>query len=377
MPESVKAKRGLRTLLLAKLTTRTMKCPLCGDSYPCAHSHSQSSLLLEPSVESPSQSDPASELEISEADWRDAVAARVQQHRSRRRSEDAVERSLDLDFPGATTGLAPRPNLAARRRQTMEMIQSVAFNSALDVAPEPQFENPEPEPVRMEAPKIIRFPRSASTEIPEPQLTPEIGAALEMTELESPRIVMDAQEAPLPQPPPAEQLELLPNFDDIQLESVHNPLLTEIEALPRPAALGQRMMAGVIDAVVVGAGVMCFNVAFSQMAEDSPQSRIALLSTAMVGAVLWTLYQYVFLVYGRKTPGMNLGGLELATFEGKPLSARQRQYRALAGALSVVSVGLGYLWALVDEDQLSWHDRITQTLVRSGGEQSAREDLAW
>ncbi|HYX53799.1 MAG TPA: RDD family protein [Candidatus Limnocylindrales bacterium] len=350
-----------------------MNCPLCGNSYPCAHSHPQSSLLLEPAEQANGPADVTAELEIQEADWRGEVASRVQQHRSRRRSDDAVERSLDFDFPGATTGLAPRPNLAARRRQTMEMIQSVSFNSALDVAPEPQFENGEPEPVRMGAPKIIRFPRSAVTEIPEPQTSPEIEEALEVNDLESPRILMDA---PPPQPP-AEQLELLPNFDDIQLESVHNPLLAEIDALPRPAALGQRMMAGVIDAVVVVAAVMMFNMAFSQLAEAALQSRVALLSTVMVGAVVWTLYQYLFLVYGRRTPGMNLGGLELSTFDGKPLSVRQRQYRAMAGTLSVVSVGLGYLWALVDENQLGWHDRITQTLVKSAGEERVRQQLGW
>jgi hypothetical protein len=38
---------------------------------------------------------------------------------------------------------------------------------------------------------------------------------------------------------------------------------------------------------------------------------------------------------------------------------------------------LGYLWALVDENQLGWHDRITQTLVRSAGEQRQRGELAW
>jgi uncharacterized RDD family membrane protein YckC len=98
----------------------------------------------------------------------------------------------------------------------------------------------------------------------------------------------------------------------------------------------------------------------------------------MIAALVWTLYQYVFLVYGRMTPGMNLGGLELSTFEGKPLSLRRRQYRALAGALSVISVGLGYLWAFVDEDQLGWHDRITQTLVRSSAKPATdRAQLMW
>jgi hypothetical protein len=58
--------------------------------------------------------------------------------------------------------------------------------------------------------------------------------------------------------------------------------------------------------------------------------------------------------------------LELAAFEGKPASLFARRYRALASALSCFSLGLGYAWALVDEDRLGWHDRISKTYVRSG-----------
>jgi hypothetical protein len=33
----------------------------------------------------------------------------------------------------------------------------------------------------------------------------------------------------------------------------------------------------------------------------------------------------------------------------------------LASFLSAASLGLGYAWCFLDEDQLSWHDRITKT----------------
>jgi len=37
----------------------------------------------------------------------------------------------------------------------------------------------------------------------------------------------------------------------------------------------------------------------------------------------------------------------------------------LASFLSAVSLGLGYLWCLLDQDGLCWHDRITRTYVQS------------
>ena len=40
--------------------------------------------------------------------------------------------------------------------------------------------------------------------------------------------------------------------------------------------------------------------------------------------------------------------------------------------LSALSLGLGFLWCLLDEDMLCWHDRMTRTyLTYSGGGNSA------
>ena len=89
-----------------------------------------------------------------------------------------------------------------------------------------------------------------------------------------------------------------------------------------------------------------------------------LLTTAAVGALLWLVYQYVFLVYSAATPGMQMAQLELCTFQGQRVPVSLRRWRALASLLSCCSLGLGFAWALIDEDMLGWHDRITQTHVR-------------
>ena len=189
---------------------------------------------------------------------------------------------------------------------------------------------------------------------------------------DSPPIVYRAAKAP-----PAEQLEL-PNFDDIQLEATHQQVMPELELGPQPAALGQRMMAGLVDSAIVLAAAAVFNVTFTQLAEENPHSRMALLCAVAVGGVLWTLYQYTFLVHGHGTPGMHLAHLELARFDGKPVSVFDRRCRAVASALSGFSLGLGFLWALVDEDQLGWHDRMTRTLIRSSAIQPAvARDSIW
>jgi uncharacterized RDD family membrane protein YckC len=78
-------------------------------------------------------------------------------------------------------------------------------------------------------------------------------------------------------------------------------------------------------------------------------------------ALLWPAYEYAFLVFSETTPGLRLAKLEVQRFDGTPAPRNLRRWRVLASLLSAVSLGLGYAWCFLDEDQLSWHDRITRT----------------
>jgi hypothetical protein len=40
--------------------------------------------------------------------------------------------------------------------------------------------------------------------------------------------------------------------------------------------------------------------------------------------------------------------------------------RQLASVLSLISAGLGLVWALVDEENLTWHDHISKTFPTPG-----------
>ena len=78
-------------------------------------------------------------------------------------------------------------------------------------------------------------------------------------------------------------------------------------------------------------------------------------------ATLWPAYQYALLVFCGTTPGLRVARLAVTRFDGTPASRTLRRWRVLASLLSCVSLGLGYAWCFLDEDQLSWHDRITKT----------------
>jgi uncharacterized RDD family membrane protein YckC len=133
-------------------------------------------------------------------------------------------------------------------------------------------------------------------------------------------------------------------------------------------------VAGLVDAAIVFTASGIFALTFLELAEETPQSRLTMVCALAVGGVFWLVFQYLFLTYGGRTPGMKLAQLELRTFEGKPALVFARQCRALASTLSGFAIGLGYFWAFIDEDRLGWHDRISQTYLRGSEQQSAVSD---
>lgn len=326
-----------------------MACPVCGNPSPCAHeqrtntcvdagfcnSQQSAAHAVAPSSGRSAASVAASEVREQAATepWRREVVSRVRQHRARRHKRFHPNATMELDFPatadsGATSGIG----------------ESAATNTRVA-------------PSRQEPPKIIEFPRPATNAyFPPALLEPEEDQLAEPV-LDAPRI-LDAPE------PPAEQMNLLPVFADIELKAEETRPNHELELPLQAAPIGQRAVAGAVDMAVVFAGAVFFAVGFAMFAAGLPQLRFVILSALVVSGSLWLIYQYLFLVYSACTPGMQMAQLELCTFKGGPVSVSLRRWRALASVLSAFALGLGFVWAFVDEDQLGWHDRMTQTCLK-------------
>jgi hypothetical protein len=51
----------------------------------------------------------------------------------------------------------------------------------------------------------------------------------------------------------------------------------------------------------------------------------------------------------------------LINFDGFPPDGRARALRLMGGWISILSGGLGLVWALLDEEGLTWHDHMSKT----------------
>jgi uncharacterized RDD family membrane protein YckC len=97
-----------------------------------------------------------------------------------------------------------------------------------------------------------------------------------------------------------------------------------------------------------------------------PSIKVIELGSMVAWALIGALYQAFFFSLSRTTPGMDYAGLGLSTFAGKRPALAQRCVRAGALFLSLLPLGLGVIWAIFDEHNLTWHDRLSGTYLRKG-----------
>jgi uncharacterized RDD family membrane protein YckC len=141
-----------------------------------------------------------------------------------------------------------------------------------------------------------------------------------------------------------------------------------------PVALpSHRSIAAMFDAAMVLLGVGLFLLVFIGVpAIFGIGDGVGAMSggNAMVffcaAGVIALFYRVLWCIGNGDTPGMRFAGLRLVDFDGRVPDRERRGMRQVAGVLSVVSAGLGLVWALVDEENLTWHDHISKTFPTEG-----------
>ena len=269
-------------------------------------------------------------------DWRGEVMARVNRYRERRGSKEPRYPSLRLKFDGHE----PSWRSAAAQEGAVSALGSAALSLAVERRAEEVRAAPEDPSA-----KIIEFPR--------PLLLPTVTDELAESILDRPRII----EAPELVPPP-------PALGGIAIEqSAEEPRRQAIEVPLQAASITRRVAAAMVDTAIVGLALALFGYIFLRITGDYDGWRHPNAIVTVIPVLFWFLYQYLFIVHARRTPGTAAARMSLQTFSGGPAPQNLRRCRILTSILSAISLGLGYAWCFLDEDQLCWHDRITRTYL--------------
>jgi len=129
------------------------------------------------------------------------------------------------------------------------------------------------------------------------------------------------------------------------------------------APLVERRRAGALDVAFLLGAYAAFLTLFCGLGGHFAFTRLdALVQLATLG-LLYAQYVALFTYFAGATPGMTLRGLRVVSLDGLEPSPRQLLWRSFGYLVSAGTMMLGFVWALWDEDQLSWHDRISQTCI--------------
>lgn len=283
-----------------------------------------------------------------EAEWKREVSSRLEKYRARRGGRRARhEGSLSLDFERAANRMLVDDSANPEAADFADGPAAYAGAESEDAVIADAIAEP---PYEAES-NVIEFPRSPS--LFEPVMPPSIEELAEPI-IDRPRILDVPEEVHTAEAPLA----------DIELVPEEPEAAPEVELPLHPAAMGRRVLAGMIDGVVVGIATAAFVMVVVRGNVPAPQGKIGVALMMALPCALWAIYEYLFLVHAGRTPGMQAAHLAISDFDGNSPERPIRRARALASMLSLFSLALGLIWALADEDQLCWHDRISKTYLR-------------
>jgi len=141
-----------------------------------------------------------------------------------------------------------------------------------------------------------------------------------------------------------------------------------VEPMPRMypvASMDERRIAALIDGACLLFAYGGFLTLFGSLGGQFTFSKMSAAVYGIAFAIVYLQYFFLFTVFGGTTPGMMMRRLEVVDFAGEEPAPRKLLLRAAGYALSAGTFFLGFLWAMWDEDELTWHDRISHTYLRS------------
>lgn len=129
------------------------------------------------------------------------------------------------------------------------------------------------------------------------------------------------------------------------------------------ASIDDRRLAAVIDLVCLLFAYGGFLGLFGSLGGHFTLTKLSAAVCVTTFAAVYMQYFTLFTIFGGTTPGMMMRGLQVVSFSGEPPTSRQMFLRSLGYMLSAGTFFLGFLWAMWDSDELTWHDRLSRTYL--------------
>jgi uncharacterized RDD family membrane protein YckC len=129
------------------------------------------------------------------------------------------------------------------------------------------------------------------------------------------------------------------------------------------APLGGRFVAGLADALVLSLGAIEFGIIVWRVCGQVSLVPVNIMVLVTIAAVAIFVYFAVFTAITAATPGLLWEGYAIRNSQGGRPTPREALWRAFGVLVSLSAFMIGFVWAYVDSDTLTWHDRISGTAI--------------
>lgn len=133
-----------------------------------------------------------------------------------------------------------------------------------------------------------------------------------------------------------------------------------------------RLFAAALDGSIVTISFGLFMILLYLAGARTTFDKSAIPAFVAMGLATMTLYRLVWCMADLDSFGLRWAGLQLLNFDGAQPDRSERLHRMVTSYISLAAGGLGLLWAVVDEEKLSWHDHMSKTFPSPAGRQKRR-----
>ncbi len=258
-------------------------------------------------------------------------------------AEAARSKQSSAAIPQAEQDSAWRGELAERLTAYRTRRRKVTSNSAQSQFP---FDDPSE---RIAAPTSISVAEPPASTEDDFSFTIAIGRPSKKRVLEESRLEIDVSLQP-------------------ETEDQSQPQFTEENSKTQPgmypvASIDDRRLAAIVDLCCLLFAYGGFLMLFGSLGGHFTLSKLSAAVYATTFAIVYVQYFALFTIFGGTTPGMMMRGLQVASFSRESPTPRQMLLRSAGYLLSAATLFLGFLWAMWDEDELTWHDRLSKTYL--------------
>jgi uncharacterized RDD family membrane protein YckC len=128
-----------------------------------------------------------------------------------------------------------------------------------------------------------------------------------------------------------------------------------------PPGLLRRLGAMSYDALLLLALLMLLSYPYIWLTGAGKQSYIVRAIYQIYLLAICFAYYGGFWVHGGQTLGLRTWRLKLVRNDGGEITWADALKRFAAALVSLLCLGLGFLWARFNRDKLAWHDRLSET----------------